>query len=364
MDNRARLDFLFQQGLINLDRGRLFDYCPGPKPATFDFDNAEGMLLGVAIGDALGITSEGMFPAERRACFGEVRDYIPNRYVDEARGFPSDDTQLTFWTLEQLIADKGFVPENVAHRIANSGRIFGIGRTVRDFLANFKAGTPWYKSGPKSAGNGAIMRIAPMLIPHLRTGGSDLWVDTALSAMITHNDRSSTSACLAFVAMLWELLDRSGPPDSRWWVARYVELARDIEGDAHYTPRGGQFMDYRGPLWRFVEEKLAWAMDRDLSVADACGAWWSGAFMLETVPSVLYILSRHAHDPEEAIVRAVNDTKDNDSIAAVVGAAVGALHGRKALPQRWIENLSGRTTDRDDGRVFALIKEARTTFWA
>lgn len=85
--------------------------------------------------------------------------------------------------------------------------------------------------------------------------------------------------------------------------------------------------------------------------------------MLETVPSVIYILMRHGHDPEEAIVRAVNDTKDNDTIAAIVGAAVGALHGKGAIPNRWIQNLSGRTTDRDDGKVFDLIQTAKNKFW-
>jgi ADP-ribosylglycohydrolase len=81
------------------------------------------------------------------------------------------------------------------------------------------------------------------------------------------------------------------------------------------------------------------------------------------VPSVLYILMRHGRDPEEAIVRAVNDTKDNDTIAAIVGAAVGALHGREALPKRWIENLSGRTTDSDDGQVFRLLESAKQKWW-
>jgi ADP-ribosylglycohydrolase len=46
------------------------------------------------------------------------------------------------------------------------------------------------------------------------------------------------------------------------------------------------------------------------------------------VPSVLHILAMHGDDAEEAIVRAVNDTRDNDTTAAIVGAAVGALHGR------------------------------------
>lgn len=95
---------------------------------------------------------------------------------------------------------------------------------------------------------------------------------------------------------------------------------------------------------------------------DACALWYSGAYLLETVPSVIYILMRHGHDPEEAIVRAVNDTRDNDTVAAIVGAAVGALHGKRHLPDRWIKNLSGRTTDRDDGKVFELLGRAKETF--
>jgi ADP-ribosylglycohydrolase len=295
--------------------------------------------------------------------YGEIRDYIPNRYVNEARGFPSDDTQLTFWTLEQLIKDKGFVPESVATRFAHGGRIFGIGSTVREFLANLKAGVPWYQSGPESAGNGALMRIAPILVPHLRSGGTEIWVDTALAAMMTHNDRASTSACLAFVAMLWELMDMTDPPKSRWWIERYVKLARDLEGETRYSPRGGVFSDYTGPLWHFVQEKLSWADSEGMSVVDACNAWYSGAFLLETFPSALFILMRYAKTPEEAIVSAVNDTKDNDTIAAIVGAAVGALHGKNGIPHRWINNLSGRTTDRDDGRVFGLINQARHVFF-
>jgi len=63
-------------------------------------------------------------------------------------------------------------------------------------------------------------------------------------------------------------------------------------------------------------------------------------------------------------VRAVNDTRDNDTIAAIIGAAVGALHGREALPSRWIENLPGRITYvGQDGRVFELIEEARNKWW-
>jgi ADP-ribosylglycohydrolase len=91
----------------------------------------------------------------------------------------------------------------------------------------------------------------------------------------------------------------------------------------------------------------------------ACDRWYSGAFLLETVPSALYILATHGHEPEAAIVRAVNDTKDNDTITAIVGAAIGTLHGRRGLPERWLTGLLRRTAARDDGRVFELVAAAR-----
>jgi ADP-ribosylglycohydrolase len=112
-----------------------------------------------------------------------------------------------------------------------------------------------------------------------------------------------------------------------------------------------------------VKDKVTEAYSRSLTVKEACSWWYSGAFLLETVPSVIYILMRHADDFEEAIVRAVNDTKDNDTIAAIVGAVVGALHGKEAIPKRWIQKLPGRTTDCDDGKLFKLLSIAKDKFF-
>ena len=46
-----------------------------------------------------------------------------------------------------------------------------------------------------------------------------------------------------------------------------------------------------------------------------------------------------------------------------MGAAVGALHGRRALPEDWVSGLLGRTAEDDDGYVFELIEQARRRFW-
>ena len=358
-DNQQTLDRLFGTQQIDLAHGAAFDRVPRPMPASLDFGRVEGMMLGLAIGDALGATSEGQLPSARRARYGEIRDYLPNPYAaGRPVGLPTDDTQLAFWTLEQMIEDGGFDPQRVAARFCRD-RIFGIGSAVRQFIANHEAGKPWHECGVKSAGNGALMRIAPVLIPHLRSSTTALWVDTALSAMITHNDSGSIAACLAFVHMLWQLLAMDAPPGPAWWLETYVQTAKDLEVDNAYRPRGGAFTAYKGTIWRFAHEYVRAAYDDELTTLNACSAWYSGAYLLETMPSVLYILMRHGGNPEEAIVRAVNDTRDNDTIAAVVGAAVGALHGRAGLPPRWLAGLAGRTTDRDDGRVFELLQQAK-----
>ena len=365
--NQEILDWLFKQDLIALNKSSLFDLSVEPKDDDFDYDKVEGMILGLAIGDSLGNTSESMVPIDRKDTYGEVTDYLPNDYAElETIGLPSDDTQLAFWTLEHLLDNGGLVPEQLA-KIFGSNEIFGTGKTVYNFVRNLNSGVPWYECGPTldASGNGALMRIAPILVPHLKRGGTGLWADTALCAMITHNDHTSTASCLAFVLMLWELLDKKEVPDSTWWVTRFAEIAGPLEGKVKLLPRGGVNADeFEGSLTEYCIQYVAKAVDDNLEYATVINSWYSGAYLLETVPATLLILSNFAHDPEEAIVRAVNDTLDNDTIAAIVGAAVGALHGKSALPSRWLNNLTGRTKASDDGKIFELIERSRTKFWA
>ncbi len=256
-----------------------------------------------------------------------------------------------------MIEDDGLDPEALAHEFC-AHRIFGMGWTVRGFTLRFGLERlPWQEAGLPSAGNGALMRIAPVLVPHLRAPTPALWADAALAGMITHNDPASNACCVAFIAMLWELLGRSSAPPRAWWLDVFCEHASELEGETRYLSRSPA-VSYEGPVSQFTRAQVAGALDRGASTRESCDTWYSGAFLLETVPSVIHVLCNHGGDPEEAIVRAVNDTWDNDTIAAIVGAAVGALHGRSALPSRWIDGLSGRVHESDDGTVFALIDAA------
>jgi ADP-ribosyl-[dinitrogen reductase] hydrolase len=363
IDNTELCSGLLITGQMRVKPASFFSTTPGALRADFDFDRVEGMLLGLAIGDALGNTSESKSPQNRRQKYGEIRDYLPNQYANDLpKGVPSDDSQMAFWTLEQLLQEGGLIPDHLAARFCRE-QIFGIGRAVKKFVGNYKdLHLPWEKAGDQSAGNGALMRIAPILIPHLSQPSAALWADAALAAMVTHNDPASIAACVSFVNLLWELFRAGSIPQPGWWLDSYVAAASPIEGTPAYESRMPG-INYCGPVWKFAQESIQQALEQKLSVVEACNHWGSGAYLLETIPSVLYILMLYGDDPEEAIIRAVNDTWDNDTTAAIVGAAVGALHGKRGLPARWIDGLLGRTGGQDDGKVFELIASARQVFW-
>ena len=366
IDNTGLLSTLLTQGKIKVQDSEIFHKIPPQLPNSFIYEKVEGMLLGLAIGDALGAPTESMRPTDRNNDYGEIRDYLPvKRSNYRVRGVGTDDTQLSFWTLEQLVTDGGLIPEELARRFC-ANRIWGMGGVTRKFIENFKdKKIPWDEAGVLNAlGNGALMRIAPIVLPYLRNPHPSMYADAAIDAMITHNSYANTACCVAFVKLIWALLGMTSTPETKWWMSEFCSTASKLEGDTVCQGREILlYQDYKGPLWKYAEQACKDALAKEFSVKQACQSWGSGASLFQTVPSVLYILTKHADDPEEAIIRAVNDTKDNDTIASIVGAAVGALHGLAGIPERWVRNLVGRVRKGGTGQVFRLIIHAKQIFW-
>jgi len=339
-----------------------YDIDDVPTPPGASDDRLRGMLLGVAIGDALGNTTESINPAQRRDKHGEVTDYLPNRWADDREvGVPSDETQLTFRTIESLLEHGRIDPEDLIERFSDE-EIFGGGHAVERSTEAFRYGADWSEAGEPSGGNGALVRIAPVVLPHLPTSGRQLWEDVVFATMITHDDEMAVVGSIGFTGLLFEIFGATPEEaNGEWWVDNFIKYAKTAETDREYPSRSPH-ISFQGTLTEMLETHLRRAAEGFISVVDACDTWYSGAYLLETVPSALLILARNADDPEEALIRAVNDTRDSDSIAAIVGAAVGALHGTDAFPDRWVENLTGRTGEDDDGRVFELIDQAVERF--
>lgn len=363
MTNHATLDRLFAAGDIDLARGPLFDRVLPARP-DLDFGRVEGMLLGLAIGDALGRPLAGEPDEERRRLLAEADGYQPNPLAGgRAVGLPSDETQLAFWTLEHLCQAGQLRPGRLMSRLAG-GRIFGVGPTTREALEAFRAGAlPWERCGIKVSGSGALPRLVPLLLPHLAGGGKGLWADLALATVMTHNDSAALSAGLAWGALLGELLGMAAPPPAAWWLESYLAAAEGLELDPTYRHSGPAFRGQGGDtLAGHLKRCLHRADEEGWDLVQASAAWGSGGSLLEVLPSVFFILSRHADDPREALRQAVAASRAPDRAASLVGAAVGALHGHDALPQDWVRDLLGRTAEDDDGQVFRLLAMAGRRF--
>ena|GEM_PF-1334003 len=368
IDNTALLRDLIIKKLIRLRDSQILSHTPSPLPPSFVYDKVEGMLLGIAIGDALGVTSEGCIPRDRRKLYGEVRDYQTDRRSrhNHTKGVGSDDTQMSFWTIEQLIDDGGLRPDSLARKFCKD-RIWGIGGTTKKFVENFKdRNLPWYQAGSESLGNGALMRIAPVILPYLRNPNPSMYADAAIDTMITHNDFANNASSVAFVHILWELLRMSSPPEPSWWIDTYCSIVKELEGNTSYQHSIQRFGNYSGPLWHFTNRVCKDALKKGLTAEEACSSWRSKesiASIFETIPSVLYILATHAGNFEEAIIRAVNDTRDNDTVASIVGAAVGAIHGLEGIPERWLKHLKGTIREDGESQVFRLLTQSKQVFW-
>lgn len=358
--NPAFLEQLFAAHDIDLRRGALFDRAPGPVAADAPFDRAAGMLLGLAIGDALGHPAAALPPAERAARWGDMADYRPAAHAGGAAvGLPSAITQLAFWTLDDLVAAGRFRPKRVVDRWC-AQPLFGPDATVRDAVRDAKAGVPWHRCGRRSSGAAAAARTAPLLLPHLATGAADLWADVALGAVATHNDSAALSSALGVAALLHGCLARAGDvPPAAWWAATFVGAVRDVEAEPFYRAAPLDGVPFAGTLCQRIDATAGGPTAAALTVAEAAARWGSGEGAIEALPLALHILARHGDDPEAAVVRAATHSAASDVVAAIVGACAGALHGAAAWPRRWIAGLAGRTGAADDGRVFALIDQAR-----
>ncbi|WP_457751536.1 ADP-ribosylglycohydrolase family protein [Thermococcus sp.] len=330
-DNFCIMEILFEKGLLEIERSRLLYSSPNSLN-EIRLDKVEGLLVGIAIGDALGVPIEGKIPVR-----GEVvKGYLPRAHI-------TDDTQMAFWTLEVILKCNWLNPEVLADRYTKE-RIIGIGRTVKRFIKNYKdLKVPWYLAGVESAGNGALVKLPSVIIPHLLIPSRGLWSDAVVSTYLIYHDRLAISSAVAFTHLLWESFGMRYVPEAEWWLEEYVKVAREIEGDnSSYAPRLGE-ISYEGPGWYFIDKVLTTAVSRGWSLYDLNKAVGSGAYLLETIPMVLYDLMLYGESPFDAIVNAVSYSKDSDTMGAIVGYMIGALHGIKAFPRHLLEPMiSGR----------------------
>ena len=309
------------------------DICPSWLREYF-----RGALIGTAIGDALGRPAEGRPATALRKQYGRLQDFQPwTGWRAGPKGTVTDDTQLTVCVAECLVHHNGDLdPEDLAQRFVAwlpVGR--GKGRTCVDAVNALTRGVPWYEAGVRSAGNGAAMRAAPVGLAHLGDINA-LRRDAALSALVTH---AHPMAVVSAVAHAWLVARLATTPpgtlDREGLVGELCMAISDLH-DPGEVERDWEFRSGKTGERVRLRERLAEVPSWLRASPEAASEWfYSGAFVLESLPMALWHFLRSSDDPEEAVVGAVMGGHDADTVASMTGAYVGAYLGEQAFPARW-----------------------------
>ena len=302
-----------------------------------------GCLLGGAVGDALGRPLEGVSPGgvPRTEWVENYRQW--HGWRSGPKGTITDDTQFSMWLLQSLIANGSVEPHDLVHRFS-AEKIRGIGRATRDFLLNVKdLRKPWFESGVASAGNGVAMRSAPIGLFY-REDSKALKLGSILQAVVTHNDPMAVaSGILTAHAVALLLVMQPGdlvPIVARQdFCRRLANVIHGFETTGAYKTRNTQ--EPATLEQRFRDDLPQW-LEQNLDPMEINNRYWSGAYVLESLPQAFYCFLRSPEDFRETLFQAVNCSRDADTVAAIACNLSGTLNGVRAIPQPYLDDLEFR----------------------
>jgi len=290
-------------------------------------DRIEGAMLGLLVGDALGVPYE-FHRAEEILALDAIEMEPPPGFDRAHAGTPprtwSDDGAQALALLASLL-DRGRLDlVDLATRLlawyergeyAVDGRVFDIGGQTYAALDALKRGVPPDKSGPASEennGNGSLMRVLPLALWH-RGSDTELVDDAHTQSLVTHGHPRSQVCCALYC--LWVRRTLQEVPDP-WMDA--VKTLRAI-----YATRAA----YRQELEKHVRPD-------DPSPGTGSG------YVVDCLRSARFVVEQ-GHGYEDIVRSAIALGNDTDTTAAVAGGIAGLRFGASGIPPRWRSSLRG-----------------------
>lgn len=321
------------------------------KRTTTELERFQGCLMGVAIGDALGMPVETMKHEDIMALNGGrgvvgFMAPVQKRIWDTANlaaGDTTDDWQLTRAVARSLIRTGGPVELKVCaeeHVIELGRSKFGWGRASQSAIQDIADGrrNMLYPLPPpepgKGCGNGVVMKIAPVALvsgcEHDKDMALELWRECRLLGSLTHPDiRASLAAyavalLMAYLKVRVEKTGKEVGPDETADVLRnwILPCLRDKE---RMIMSGPETVSER-------LEKVSGSIDSADGLRLATGCKYNA---LDTAAFSIGTFMRHPLDFRAGVLEAVNAGFDTDTNASVVGALIGLNCGIQAIPGEW-----------------------------
>lgn len=283
-------------------------------PSPDRLDKLTGVLLGAAVGDALGLPREGLSRRRAARMYGEGP--LHHRFFF-GRGLLSDDTEHACMTAQALLAaprDDAAFARSLAWRLRGwfAALPAAVGWGTLRAIVRLWCGVPPARSGVASAGNGAAMR-APVLGVCLAHDPERLESAVRASTRMTHRDPRAEEGALAIAIAAAHAAIR--PPEAIDAAAviaeiqgriRCEELARRLDLVAAGVAKGASATEFAATI--------------------GCEEGVSG-FILDTVPAALFAWLSSPGDARAAIERVIKMGGDADSTGAITGGLAGATTG-------------------------------------
>jgi ADP-ribosyl-[dinitrogen reductase] hydrolase len=287
-------------------------------------DRFRGALLGLAAGDALGTTLEFKPPGPH-----DLTDMVGGGPFHLRPGEWTDDTSMALCLAASLIERRGFDPADQMDRylrwyregyMASNGQCFDIGNTVRSALHRYeRIGDPYAGStDPSTAGNGSIMRLAPVVL-YFGRDAREAIRRAADSSRTTHGAPTAVDACRYLGGLIWGALQGE---------ARETLLAPG------YAPLPGLWQVE--PLAPEIAE-VAEGSFRRKAPPEIRGT----GYVVQSLEAALWAFI-HSDSFEQGALLAVNLGEDADTTGAVYGQLAGAYYGADGIPAAWRDKLAMR----------------------
>jgi poly(ADP-ribose) glycohydrolase ARH3 len=296
-------------------------------------DRSIGCLLGTACGDILGAAVEGWSATDIRRRFGQLRDFLD---TDRGFGCYTDDTQMTLALAASLVERGGVDAAHVSAKYAEFYQPWrgygGAAHRVMRLLADGGdyRGTGRLQFPEGSFGNGGAMRIAPVGLAYRHAPNDRLHQAVEDALVCTHVHPEAVDGALVQAKAVAV-------------AATADPMQLDPEAFLRAVCQVGSTTIVQTKL-----EALADGLRREDADVFVIARVGNGIRASEAVAAALWAFLRYWRTPEECIIRAVGFGGDTDTIGAMAGALVGALHGTAWIPARWFDNIENGARGRDE----------------
>lgn len=289
----------------------------------------ESGLLGLAVGDALGVPVE--FKTREYLKQNPVIDMLEFMCWHQPRGTFSDDSSLAFCTAESLC--RGFDIEDMAQTFVKwmlegywgaHHKVFDIGGTTKHSLLRVVKGESARFSGnffEEDNGNGSLMRILPLVFYLQKKNDIEvIYQKVKEVSSITHAHFRSIFACFIYVVYCLEILKDKDK----------FEAYKDMQNVLSKFLENKSFNPVEIQLFDRI-------LKNDVSKYPEVNIHSSGYVLHSLEASFWCFLNSESY--EETVLRAVNLGGDTDTTGAIAGGLAGIYFGIDNIPKAWIENL-------------------------